>query len=50
MLEVNGMKRYKAKKSPLVTKRVDGFGNGIGRVVGTFMQVKRKKQVLCYGH
>ena len=37
------MKKYRAKKSPLVTKRVNSFGNGIGRVVGTFMSVKRKK-------
>jgi len=27
-------------KSPLVTKRVNSFGNGIGRVVKTFMKVK----------
>lgn len=32
-----------AKKSPLVTKRVNRFGNGLGRVVTTFMDVKNKK-------
>jgi hypothetical protein len=33
------MKRNKSK-SPLVTGRVNNFGNGIGRVVNKFMKVK----------
>lgn len=36
-------KKYRASKSPLVTSRVNRFGNGIGNIVTTFMDVKGKK-------